>query len=554
MWLLLVVPAACGGAQVASASNAGGCCSSGGTVMPPPLSLEVTSMGAVIVLPLDRPAAVFTEMPPTLLTIPTPLVGIAGCPSVPAAPALALYMATGYVGLCVANVSALAPSSATSASPPVGFDLSTCSVPLSGESWRGWPPGAVPPHSEWFRNYHGVFAALPLGVGSASPSLLLITHGEHKNELCWGDGELYQGLINADVAAAACYSGFHNGSFSDCGPAYNAMVNGVRLAFTEATCWGLGAVGNASEIDDGPLVWPVDGYLNASAGKASYGVRQPGGVAAWDGAALLFWVDNSFETADVWAARSPPGAGGAAGTFRAYDAGASAWSLPTLPAGFSADAMMDFLSTPSPAGPAAGGRGTPMIPLAPSAGAVHFAAARLTIDGDAAQQLYLAVYSIVNYSQCWPSHTASAVAPPPLGGIGTRMARDMAAAGHGAAAAGGAGAAAAAAATCVPVWRLMLRVTADFVAFSEPAELADYASPGWPAAPLQYPSLLAADGTRQDEVDSSGFFVIGTCSTAGAPCGSTYGPQVTTARVAISVGGGSGGGALHVRLADAVAA
>jgi hypothetical protein len=90
-------------------------------------------------------------------------------------------------------------------------------------------------------------------------------------------------------------------------------------------------------------------------------------------------------------------------------------------------------------------------------------------------------------------------------------------------------------AECIPVWRLMLRITADFVTFSEPAELTRFAAPGWAAAQLQYPSFLSADGSRQDEVDASGFYVLGTCSTAAEPCVSTFGPQVTAAAVSVAL-------------------
>ena len=89
----------------------------------------------------------------------------------------------------------------------------------------------------------------------------------------------------------------------------------------------------------------------------------------------------------------------------------------------------------------------------------------------------------------------------------------------------------------MPPWRLLLRVTADFVTFSAPAELARFASPGWAAAPLAYATLLSADGSRQDEVAAEGFFVLGTCAQAGGDCGATEGPQVTAARVSIAVAG-----------------
>jgi len=91
----------------------------------------------------------------------------------------------------------------------------------------------------------------------------------------------------------------------------------------------------------------------------------------------------------------------------------------------------------------------------------------------------------------------------------------------------------------VPTWSLLLRLTTDFVAFSEPVELSRYAAPDWPAAQLQYPMLLSADGSRQDEVDAGRFFVLGTCSDAAAPCLSTYGPQVTAAFVTVAVSGGA---------------
>ena len=81
----------------------------------------------------------------------------------------------------------------------------------------------------------------------------------------------------------------------------------------------------------------------------------------------------------------------------------------------------------------------------------------------------------------------------------------------------------------------MLRVTQDFVSFSEAAELTDFAAPGFASALLEYPALLSADGSRQDEVDSSGFYVLATCSSSAAPCHSTYGPQVTSAKVVLDV-------------------
>jgi hypothetical protein len=88
-------------------------------------------------------------------------------------------------------------------------------------------------------------------------------------------------------------------------PAYNAFVSGSLIPFTTESCFGLGVPGNDSAVDLGPLAWPVAGYLNASGAKTSYGVRQPGGVVSWGGGSVyLFWIDNAFDTADVWAAKA----------------------------------------------------------------------------------------------------------------------------------------------------------------------------------------------------------------------------------------------------------
>jgi len=261
-------------------------------------TLTVLATGAVSVLQLQRPASVFTEMPPALINIPQPLAA-PGCPTLVAPISTAAYLSTGYVGLCVMNATAL-PVAPTA--PPLGFDLATCSVPFSGESWRSYPPDGVPANTEWLRNYDGVFAAVV--VPGPPASLLLVRHGEDKNELCWANDLLYQGTINADVPAAECYSGFHNGSFADCTAAYNAFVSGAVLPFSPATCFGLAEVGNASAVDLGPLAWPTSGYLNATGGKASYGVRQPGALLGWDGAVYLTFIDSGFTYSDAWVARA----------------------------------------------------------------------------------------------------------------------------------------------------------------------------------------------------------------------------------------------------------
>jgi hypothetical protein len=493
-------------------------------VTPQAWTVTVTSSAPWAVLPMNRPTLLFTEVPPVLLTIPAPLPGSDGCPRVEAPSSLALYLTTGYSGLCVANATALnvAPDAS-----PLGFgDASTCSVPVSGESWRNWPPNDIPLHTEWYRNYDGIMASV-----RDTNSLLLLRHGEHKNELNWLNNLLYQGLINADVDAHECFSGFNNGSFSDCQAAYNAFVSASLLnPFSPSTCFGLGPLGNSSATDLGPIAWPRDGYLNESGGKASYGVRQPGASVHWDGALTLFYIDNAFETADVWVARSPPGVT-SADSFRAYNALTQKWDLPLLPPGFDKGDVMASLREGSPAG-APGSGGSPAFPLFPSSGAVHTTAARLTVGG-APTNLSLVLYDIVNYTQCFGG--GESVRSGAVAGVGSRLLADQQRSRARAPPGWFAEASPDEASDCVPPWRLFIRVTEDFVVFSEPVELSLYASPGWGAAPLAYPTLLSADGTRADVIDADGFYVVGTCAQEGNGCGSTYGPLVTAARVSVSV-------------------
>lgn len=478
------------------------------------------------VLPFDLPSAAFTELPPPLVKLP-PSADPA-CYASPG-PALGMYLSTAYSALCVSNATALPLPTSTL---PVGFAVSaaTCAITTSGESQRAWPPTDVPPHSEWYRNYDGVMGAVPIatavggtGTASAAPaSLFLVRHGEHKNELWWGTNTLYQGTINPEVRAEDCFSGFHNGTFADCEPSYNAFVSGMLLPSTAPHCFGVGVVANESSVDLGPLAWPLAGYKNATGGKASYGVRQPSAISGYDGTLFVTWVDSGFNTSEAWVAASPPGPRqGLPGTFFTYNARTRAWDVPTLPPAFDPLAAPLFWSAPAPAAsePGAG----PTFNLgAEGSGAIRLAGARLSANGTSTG-LYLAVYTTVNYTRCY--------------GVDGRA---------GGGAGGGTEALRAvlrrrwrpgppAPAPCYPTFQVFLRVTPDWAAWGPPLELAAFEAPGWDAAHLQYATLLAADGATTDVVDAAEFYILATCGTSAAPCNATYGPVVTTAFVSVAL-------------------
>jgi hypothetical protein len=419
-------------------------------------------------------------------------------------------------------MSALLPGAAE----PLGFDADTCTVPFSGESWRNFDPENIPTNTDWYRNYHGIFSSIALGVDRR----LAVLHGEDKNELNWMNDNLYQGTINVDVSARDCYSGYQNGTFSDCQRAYNAFVTGTVTLFTPAACYGLGLPGNNTAEDLGPLVWPVDGYLNASGGKVSYGVRQPSAVRSWDGDSILLFIDNGFTNADVWVARAVAPSPTDAPAFFLHALDGSGWNVPTLPMGFDVNDVSKSFNLPSPGA----SRSAKAFDL-PGSGAVNCAAARLRVGG-VAIPLHVVLYSLVNYTECWGGSGVQSTAPllPPTE-IGSETVRTLTARRTPQVTKLGARNTPPHRDSCVPISHIVLRVTADFVEYSAPVIVSAYDAPGWEASLLQYPVFLNAQGTAHDEVDAEGFFVLGTCSVAGASCGSTYGPQVTVARVAIRV-------------------
>ena len=290
----------------------------------------------------------------------------------------------------------------------------------------------------------------------------------------------------------------------------------------------MGLLANASYVDVGPLAWPRDGYLNATGRKASEGVRHPAALVGWDDELWLFWIDNGFDYAEVYVAQASAGAQqGQPSSFALHNASSGKWDVPTLPPSFTSGTFAAFLRTPSPAGLAPHDT-SPTFVLAPTSGAVRFSAARLSVRGDASQRLYVAVYSAVNYTECFNGSTVDGGGD---GRVGLRLAAEMRhhrppGLSEQAALAGG---------DCVPTWSLFLRLTLDFVTWGDAQRLRQYDAPGWAPARLQYPALLNAAGDSHALVDSTGFFILGVCSTPDAWCNSTFGPLPTRAWVQLDV-------------------
>lgn len=196
----------------------------------------------------------------------------------------------------------------------------------------------------WLRNYGGVFSAYVKDPGTDNPLILAAIHGENKNERLYGSGLLIQNTVDTDFTANpkfdahTCASGYSSaGVYSDCDDAYNGFVSLAHEAFTPATQYARQPMQN-----DGPIVWPADGYVKANGSKASMGVRHPTFFS--DGTYLyVFYLDMSPASWGIKVARAPLASMPASGGFKVYDG--TGFNTSALPAGFSRDAISSFYAS-----------------------------------------------------------------------------------------------------------------------------------------------------------------------------------------------------------------
>jgi len=224
---------------------------------------------------------------------------------------------------------------------------------------HGAPPAELPVGQDWRRNYNGVFTTHVIEVDGQA-RVLGFDHGENKNEVL---GEhRYQNTVDPGVRVEDCASGYVDGHYQDCWPAYNAFVGTSWQVYDAAHAWGL-----TPYEDEGPVVWPANGHTHGGV-KSSSGLRHPHGLVAGD-FVYVFYEDTS----NGWGnrgygpkvARAPLAGGGRPGTFTTWCDGA--W-VPSLPEGFDRSRMADFYDQQ-------GGCASPVVPV--DGNFVSFAAARL---------------------------------------------------------------------------------------------------------------------------------------------------------------------------------
>ncbi|MHB9037762.1 MAG: FG-GAP repeat domain-containing protein [Armatimonadota bacterium] len=212
----------------------------------------------------------------------------------------------------------------------------------------------------WRRNYYGVHAAQVINV-SGVDRIVAFLHAENKNEL--RGGTYYDNTIqpppNPPYVQPDQYSRYlPDGSYVDYFPSYFAMI-------TMAYCpVNVNDGKTLMNYDQGPVVWPTSGYLNADNTSACYGLRHPSSVV--HGSYIyLYYVEQQYgQLMQNKVARAPVSGQGLPGTWKTYYNGS--FSPDALPAGFTKATMSSYLKT-------AGGSSTPVL----STGAWRFSVANI---------------------------------------------------------------------------------------------------------------------------------------------------------------------------------
>ncbi len=214
---------------------------------------------------------------------------------------------------------------------------------------------------DWKRNYHGIYSAVYINHPFFGPVSLGFLHGENKNLV---DGNVsnpyatrYQNTIQKNVRINPddpdSYSGgipFHEGW-----KAYNAIISASWVANNEKTNWGQQFFSN--EI--GPIAWPSTGYVTTNGVKCTSGLKHPSSIIA-DGYVYVFFSDGGAFGSNVpdeegrhegiKVIRAPVSDALNPRSYKVYyrdTAGNELW-VPSLPAGFTKETMLNFISVKGP--------------------------------------------------------------------------------------------------------------------------------------------------------------------------------------------------------------
>lgn len=201
--------------------------------------------------------------------------------------------------------------------------LAVWSNVVNPETKKYIQPDDVKKWDLWKTVYYTPFAVLP-----AKDKMISILHGENKNNLLGGKVK-YTNTVKAPETV------YYDNDFST-----NNSENWENyFAFVTSAVANQDTLlkdGNLLSQDNGPIIWPDNGYLDDLEEKVSCGLRHPSAIVH-DDYLYVFYIEHqqSNNTSSIKVARSPLSANAAPGSFKKYYNGS--FSENALPENFDKD-------------------------------------------------------------------------------------------------------------------------------------------------------------------------------------------------------------------------
>ncbi|MEE4658963.1 MAG: hypothetical protein V2J89_00755 [Halieaceae bacterium] len=222
--------------------------------------------------------------------------------------------------------------------PGSALTTANCTLNTAGLMWENPAAQLNDPanplyNDHWRRNYTGVTSQLLLTV-DGQPGLLSFIQIEHTNYINFFSGEFYRDVLNPENP----FSGECTDADEDCDPFYKTFVGAVWTPFEPSSAT---LPDRSASVNLGPVLWPDTGYHDPEdrviSGFGSGTARVEGDYV------YLYYTGGSVDDFGVKLARVLIDRATDPGAYEVYDG--QGWN-PSLPEGFSKEAMADFMDVP----------------------------------------------------------------------------------------------------------------------------------------------------------------------------------------------------------------
>lgn len=321
------------------------------------------------------------------------------------------------------------------------------------------------PVKNWKRNYHAIYSAEYFQHPAEGTVSIGFLHGENKNQVTGNvnssSATHYQNTIQQNVPInLADHQSYSGGSpFRDGWNAYNAMISAAWTHNNAQTNWGQ----QFFQHELGPIAWPSTGYITRNGVKCTSGLKHPSSIIA-GGYVYIFYADggpfgNNIPQEEgrqegIKVVRAPLANALSADAYEVYyrdSVGNENW-LPSLPAGFTKESMLQYVAVQGP-------RSTDIInDRQHSAQEIRFSVAKVR-QGD----YFMGVEEYIDVAD------------------GKKF-------------------------------KVALRFSQDLVNWTD-RQLVVYEAPNWEKTQLNYPVFLDKEGWTNTEIDIDDFYILGTGTT-----------------------------------------